>query len=287
MIAIFKRELRSYFRTMTGPVFVAALMAFVGVFFVAYNLLQGYPYFSAVLSNITIVFLLIVPILTMRSFAEEKKARTDQLLLTSPVSVTDIVMGKYLSMVALLGVCCLVMCVAPIVIHVYGGGSLVVDYIAILEFFLLGSAYIALGMFISTLTESQVIAAVATFFILLLLHLADGFSNLLPDSAFGSYVCFFIVIALIALLVYYLTKNYLIGCGVGAVGVVILTVFFFVKRAAFEGTFGNAVASLSLVGRFSDILNQTFNLSVIIYFLSICGLFVFLSVQSIQKRRWS
>ncbi|MBR2779598.1 MAG: ABC transporter permease [Firmicutes bacterium] len=287
MQAIFKRELRSYFRTMTGPVFIAALMAFVGVFFVLINLVQGYSYFSAVLSNITIIFLLIVPILTMRSFAEEKRAKTDQLLLTSPVSVTDIVMGKYLSMIALLGICCLVMCLAPIIIHFYGGGSLAVDFIAILEFFLLGSAYIAIGMFISTLTESQVIAAVGTFFILLLLQLVNGFSNLLPTSARGSYVCFFAVILLIALLVYYLTRNYIISGGVAAAGIVVLTILFFAKKTILEGAFAGALSSLSLIARFDDIMNQTFNLSAVIYYLSVCGLFVFLSVQAIQKRRWS
>ena len=176
MAAIFKREFKSYFQTMTGPVFLAVLLAFTGIFFVSYNLLQGWPYFSAALSSVSIVFLLLVPILTMRSFAEEKKLKTDQLLLTAPVSVTQIVLGKYLSMAAVFGIPCLIMFIGPVMIRAYGGGVLLADSVAVIEFFLLGAAYISIGMFISSLTENQLIAAVGTFAILLILQLADSMS---------------------------------------------------------------------------------------------------------------
>lgn len=287
MMAIFKRELRSMYRTMVGPVFMAALLAFVGVLFVSINLINGYPFFSAVLSNLSIILLLIVPVLTMRSFAEERRSKTDQLLLTSPVSVTRIVMGKYLAMVALLGVCCVLMCAGPVIIHFYGSGSMTVDYLALLEFFLMASACIAIGMFVSTLTESQIIAAVGTFFILLVLQLSEAISGVFPSSAIGSYVLFFACILLAALLVYYLTKNFIIGGGIGVAGLVALTAGFLLKKDAFAGSFAKAFNSLSLMNRFDDILNQTLNLSVIIFYLTVCALFVFLSVQSIQKRRWS
>ncbi len=183
MTAIFKREFKSYFHTMTGPVFVAVLLAFTGIFFTAYNLIQGWPYFSAALSSVSIVLLLLVPILTMRSFAEEKRMKTDQLLLTSPVSVTQIVLGKYLSMAAVFGIPCLLMFLGPIMIRIYGGGVFLADSIAVVEFFLMGAAYIAIGMFISSLTENQLIAAVGTFAILLILQLADSMSSLFPSSA--------------------------------------------------------------------------------------------------------
>ncbi len=287
MSAIFKREFRSYFQNMTGPIFIAVLLAFIGIFFVSYNMLQGYPYFSASLSSGTIILLLAVPILTMRSFAEEKKTKTDQLLLTSPVSVTEIVMGKFLSMAAVLAVCCAVMCAAPLVIHFYGGSGLLVNYISILEFFLLGCAYIAIGMFVSSLTESQVIAAVGTFAILLILQLADGMSSLFPTSAFGSYVCIFVVILLLMALLYYMTKNMFLVDVTGIAALVVLTVVFLLKRSLFEGLFATVFTSLSLVSRFDTITSQMFDLSAVVYFLTVAALFVFLTVQTIQKRRWS
>lgn len=287
MKAIFKRELRSFFHTMTGPVFMAGTLVFIGIFFTAFNIVQGYPHFSAVLANVEIVLLLMVPILTMRSFAEEKRSRTDQLLLTSPVSVTGIVMGKYLAMVAVLGLTMLITCGAPPVIALLGGSTGLSDYAAILLFLLLGAAYISIGMFISSLTESQVIAAVGTFCILLILQLIDGIASFVPEGAEASLVCFVLLILLAAAAVYHLTGNLYIAGGTGIFGAIVLAVFFLLKRDRFSGLFGSFMESVSLVNRFSDIVSQVFDLSTVVYYLSVSGLFIFLTVQSVQKRRWS
>ena len=105
MTAIYKRELRSYFHSMIGYVFIAFLVAFTGIYFMAYNLNYGYPYFSYVLSSITFILLIAIPILTMRSFAEDRKNKTDQMLLTYPVSLHEVVLGKYFAMISILAVC--------------------------------------------------------------------------------------------------------------------------------------------------------------------------------------
>lgn len=96
MRAVYKKELSSFFRSMTGYVLIAFLVTFTGVYFMIYNLSQGYPYFSYTLSSIMLALLVLVPVLTMRSFAEERKSKTDQLLFTSPVKISSIVIGKYL-----------------------------------------------------------------------------------------------------------------------------------------------------------------------------------------------
>ncbi len=287
MEAIYKRELKSYFHNMTGPIFMAAILVFMGIYFVAYNISQGYPYFAAALSGMSFILLLVIPILTMRSFAEERRSKTDQLLLTSPVSVTQIVMGKYLAMVSVLGFCMIISCLAPIIIHFYGGGSIPADYAAILGFFLLGTAYIAIGMFVSSLTESQIIAAVGTFCILLVLQLIDGITSILPTSALGSYVCFFVLFIVAAIFVYLMTKNRVISCGVGLVCEVVLTVVYFIRQSSFEGLFGDFLNALSLISRYDNILNQTLELSTLFYYISVAAVFCFLTVQVIQKRRWS
>ena len=113
MTAIFKREFRSFFHNMTGAIFMTGVLIFMGIFFVAYNIVQGFPHFSVALTGISVILLLVVPVLTMRSFAEEKRTKTDQLLLTSPISVSGIVMGKYLAMVSVFGCCMLIACAAP------------------------------------------------------------------------------------------------------------------------------------------------------------------------------
>lgn len=287
MKAIFKRELRSYFQTIIGPVFIAALLLLMGIFFVSYNISQGYPYFAAVLSSLTIILLITVPILTMRSFAEEKKAGTDQLLLTSPVSVPRIVLGKYTSMLAIFGIPMLIACLAPIVIHGYGGGAPAADYAAILAFFLMGAAYIAIGMFVSSLTENQIIAAVITFCILLVFQLVDGIATFLPSSALSSFIPFTVLAVLAALLVYMMTKSLLIADVTGILLIGINLVFFLIRKSAYEGLFASFLQSLSLTSRFDGIVQQNLDLSALIYYLTVAGIFVFLTVQSIQKRRWS
>ena len=155
MTAIYKRELKSYFQSMTGYVLIAFLVIFTGIYFMAYNLNSGYPYFSYVLMNINYVLIIIIPMLTMRSFAEERKNKTDQLLLAAPVKLFDIVMGKYLAMVTVFAVPCLIFCIFPIIIKSFGTAYLKVDYLSILMFFLLGCMYLVIGMFLSSLTESQ------------------------------------------------------------------------------------------------------------------------------------
>ena len=149
MLAIYKRELKSYFHSMTGCVFIAFLVMFTGIYFMAYNLNAGYPYFSYTLSGSLIVFLVGIPLLTMRSFSEERKTKTDQLLLTAPVSLTKVVLGKYFAMVTVLAVPNVIFCLFPLLIKLQGTAYLLVDYSSIAVFFLLGCVYLAIGMFMS------------------------------------------------------------------------------------------------------------------------------------------
>ena len=188
MKAIYKRELKSYFQSMIGYAFIAFLLAFVGIYFMAYNLNAGYPYFSYALSGVMFMFLVAVPILTMKSFSEERKSKTDQLLLTSPVRLVDVVLGKYLAMVTVFLTPNLIFCIYPLVIKMQGTAYLRVDYAAILMFFILGCVYIAIGMFLSALTESQIIAAVSTFAVLLILHLWGGLLDFIPSTAISGVI---------------------------------------------------------------------------------------------------
>jgi len=188
MKAIYKRELRSYFQSMIGYVFIAFLALFVGIYFLAYNLNGGYPYFSYCLYGVLFVFMITVPVLTMKCFAEERKNKSDQLLLTSPVSLTGIVVGKYLAMVTVFFIPMLLFCFYPLVIKMNGTAYLKVDYLAMFTFFLLGCVYISIGMFLSSLTESQIIAAISTFGVLMLLQLWEGIASLLPSNAVGTFL---------------------------------------------------------------------------------------------------
>lgn len=288
MLAIYKRELKSYFQSMTGPVFVAFLIAFTGIYFMAYNMTAGYPYFSYTLSGSLIVFLVGVPLITMRSFSEERKNKTDQMLLTAPVSLGKVVLGKYLAMATVIAMPNIVFCVFPLIIKSQGTAYLAVDYISIGVFFLLGCVYAAIGMFLSALTESQIIAFISTFGILLVLYLWDGILSMLPSSAVSGLVGVLILITVAAFYVWHMTGNPVLSGGIEIVGVIAGVVVYVVRSEVYENLLSNLLGRLALANVFTDITsNSIVDVTGIAMYLSIIIVFVFLTVQAIQKRRWS
>ncbi len=288
MFTICKREWKSYFHTMIGYVLIAFMIAFTGIYFMVYNLNYGYPYFSYVLASIDYIVLLVIPILTMRSFAEEMRSRTDQLLLTSPVGLFEIVMGKYLAMVGIFVIPCLVYLLFPLIIRAQGNAYILEDYLAIFMFFLLGCVFISIGMFLSSLTRSQILAAVGTFGILLVIYLWSGILDFLPTGAGANAIGLILLLSLVVLLIWQMTKNWLIAAVLEAVVVLGCGITYLVNSTLFESLLANVLGELDLVERFSTIVNNSiFDVTGIILYLSVIGLFIFLTMQMIQRRRWS
>ena len=211
MTAIYKRELKSYLTSMVGYLFIFFILVLTGIYFSAYQLSAAYPKFEYTLSAITFAFLIGVPILTMRVLAEERKQKTDQLLLTAPVSLWKVVLGKYLAMVTVIGIPNVIFCAFPLIIKAQGTAYLKVDYISIGVFFLLGCVYAAIGMFLSALTESQMIAFISTFGILLILYLWNGILSMLPSSAVSGLVGVLIILTLLVVYIYQMTGNIVIA----------------------------------------------------------------------------
>ncbi len=288
MLAIYKREFKSYFQSMIGCVFVAFLVAFTGIYFTAYNLNAGYPYFSYTLSGSLIVFIVGIPLITMRSFAEERKNKTDQLLLTAPVSLTKIVLGKYLAMISVVAIPNLIFCLFPLLIKMNGTAYLKTDYISIGVFFLLGCVYVAIGMFMSALTESQIIAFITTFGLLLVLYLWNGIIGFLPSSAIGSLIGLIIILTIIVAYVYHMTENWMLSAVLEVIGIVASVVTYIVKSSLFENLLTKILGKLALADVFTDITNNHIvDITGIVLYLSVIAIFIVLTIQAIQKRRWS
>lgn len=288
MSAIYKRELRAYYHSMIGWVFTAAMLVLVGIYFMAYNMYQGYVYFSYALGSACNMLMLLVPVLTMRSMSEERASRTDQLLLTAPVSVGSIVLGKFLAMLTVFAVPLVLLSVCPLIIHSYGNSALLADYGSILAFLLLGGVLLALGMLISSLTESQLIAAVGTFAALLVLYLWDGLVSFLPDSASGSLMSLTVILGLACLGLQALSSNWKITCGTAVVGGAALAGVWFYDSTLFENLLPDALARFSLLSVFQTFADDhVFDLTGLLLYISLTALLLFLSVQVIQKRRWS
>ena len=288
MQAIYKREVSSYFNSMIGWVFVAALTVFIGIYFMAFNLFAGKPYFSTALSGTLFIFMVVVPILTMRSLAEERHSKTDQLLLTSPASVPQIVLGKYFALLTVFLVPVLISCFCPIIIKMNGTAYLKADYATIFAFFLLGAVELAIGLLISATTESQIIAAVGTFGLLLLLYLWDGLLGYLPKTAVGSLVGLFAVLLIVCFLFQRLSGNWEIALTIGGFGLAVLVGFYLRDSSKYEGLLAKILGKFSLLGAFNSFANDhVFDISGLLLYLSLIFLLLFLTIQVIQKRRWN
>lgn len=288
MIAVFKRELHSYFNSMIGYVFIAIIMAIIGVYFMANNLVGGYPHFSNTLTNIDFIFLITIPLLTMKSMAEEVRFKTDQMLLTYPISVTKVVLGKFLAMVAVFAVPVLLVSLCPLIIAASGTAYLGSDYASILAFFFLGSLFIAVGLFVSALTESQIIAAVGTFGLLLLLFLWPQLTSYLPYTALGTTVGLLMILTGLVLLLYSMTKNKLLSIATEAVGIAAIVAGRLWAADSFAGLLPKVLGSLSCTKVLDNFaVYNVFDLGGLFFYLSGTALFVYLTVQVIQRRRWN
>lgn len=287
MTAIYKRELKSYLTSMVGYLFIFFVLVLTGIYFSAYQLSAAYPKFETTLSSVTFVFLIGVPILTMRVLAEERKQKTDQLLLTAPVSVGNIVTGKYLALVTVYAIPILVLCTYPLIMSKFGTVDFGTAYTAILGFFLLGCANIAIGLFMSALTESQVIAAVLTFVLLFAFYMMNGISSFFSKTSMSTCVTFGLLILAAAIIVYTMIKNVLISAAVGVIGEVILVIVYLLKSSIFEGGIQKVLDIFNLSGHFDNFTNNIFDIKGIVYFLSVIAVCLFLTMQSILKRRWN
>lgn len=287
MLAIYKRELKSYLTSMVGYLFMFFVLLIAGIYFSAYQLSAAYPKFEYTLNAMTFVFLIAVPILTMRVLAEERKQKTDQLLLTSPVSVFGIVMGKYLALVTIYAIPIAVLATYPLIMSKFGTVAFGSAYTALLGFFLLGSANIAIGVFFSAITESQVIAAVLTFVFLFAFYMMNGISSFFSEGALSTCITFGLLILAAAIIIYTMIKNLLISAVVCVVGEIALVIVYVVNSSFFSGGIQKVLDIFNLSSHFDNFANAIFDVKGILYFVSVIAVCLFLTVQSIAKRRWN
>jgi ABC-2 type transport system permease protein len=287
MLAIYKKELKSYFTSMTGYVFIAFFLLIIGLYYVVYNMISQYANFEYVLSSVSFIFVLLVPILTMRLMAEDKKQKTDQLLFTSPITEFKIIAGKYFAVLTVFLVVMGIICLYPLILTQFGAVPLKIAYSAILGFCLLGAAYISIGLFISTLTESQVVAAVVSFVVILITALMDGIANMLPTDNKSAWIILSVILIIICLITYVMMHNLTISLSIGILGEIAFTITYMLKPTLFDGIVIRIFNWFSVIARFDNFVMGVLDLSSVVYFLSIIILFLFLTVQAIKKRRWN
>ena len=287
MIAVLKHELRSAFNSLTIYLFCAALLCFVGVGAMYYNIQASVANFEYVLNFVSIGLVVIIPVLTMRSFAEERKQKTDQLLYSLPLTTWQIVGGKYLSLVVMFLLPVAIICIYPYVFSKYGEVYLPASYGSLFAFFVMGAALIAVGMFISSLTENQGFAAGIAIVLLLFNYYSVSLAEQVSATSLGSAFALWIIAALIGVVVKVLTKNNTIALGVGG-GLMVLTLAgYLIVPDKFEGLLPSIMEKLSLFDRFTTFVNGVFDLTALVFYASVIALGLFLTVQSLEKRRYN
>lgn len=287
MTAIFKREFRSYFTGMVGYAVAAVSLFFLGLYFTNRNLLYQSSDFAGVLYTTTLILLFLLPAVSMRSFAEERRARTDQLLLTSPVSVPAIVAGKFLAQLAVFCVPLTAAAVMPLILTAFGKVSLISAYVALLGYILLGGACLAVGTFISCLTENQIVAYLASFVVLLIAYLMNGIKTMFTSGNILAFVVFALVLLAASAAVGVVCKNILAGGAVLAVGAAALFALFILRPAWLLSAFDAVLTALALFAPYAEIIGGSFSLPVILYYLSVIGVFLFFTGQTLERRRWN
>ena len=287
MIAVCKHELRGYFHSLTAYVFGAFLLAVVGVGAMLYNLQAAVSNFEYVLSFSSLVFVVIVPILTMRVLAEERRQKTDQLLYSLPITTTQVVLGKYLALLAVYLIPLAVICVYPLIFAQFGEVYLPTSYGSIFAFFVMGAALMAVGVFLSSLTENQGFAAGITIAVILFNYYSVSLSEYISSTAFGSLIALDVLAILLGFLIRYLTRNEGLAYGVALALVLALAAAFLVDSSMFEGLLPAVMEQLSLFERFYVFVNGVFDWTAVVYYASVIGFFLFLTVQSLEKRRYN
>ena len=287
MTAVLKHELRLYFHSLTAYVFGAFLLAFVGIGAVLYNIQAAVSNFEFVLNFSSLIFVVIVPILTMRVIAEEKKQKTDQLLYSLPISTTQVILGKYAALLILYLIPLAVISLYPLIFSRFGDVYLLTAYGSILAFFILGAALIAVGMFISSLTDNQGMAAGIGIAVILLNYYSVSLSEYVSATAAGSAVALGVLFLAMGAVIRYVTKNGTLAYWFSFVLIAVTVLLLFVDSSIFEGLLPSIMAKLSLFERFTSFVNGAFDMTAIVYYCTVIIFFLFLSVQSMEKRRYN
>lgn len=289
MIAIYKRELSSYFTGIMGWLFLALITCCMGIMVSMQCLNYGYPYFEYCLytSLSLIVLILAVSVLTMRSVAEERRQRTDQLLYSLPISTFSIMLGKYLAMLTVFAIACALMTPWPVILSQYGTVNYFGAYGSLLGYFFMGASLLAIGLFASSITENQVVAAVISFMMMMAFLVMSLLKDVVSSTAFTSLCAVAILVAIVAIIVGVMTKNYWFGLGIGALGIMIACGVYAIDHTLYEGLVIRIMENLSMFDRFSKFIFGSFDLTAIIYDITLVGLFLFLADQAFEKRRWS
>ena len=295
MTAIYKKEVRSYLCSMIGCVMIALILAFIGFFTVYANITTGIPNFeyALIMAVSFYVFIITIPFITMKSIADERHSKTEQLLLSLPIPTYKIVLAKFFAMLTIVGIPLLISGVYPILLTLFsstdGAVNFATTYSGWFMLLLMLAAMTAMGMFASSIVESQIIAAVISAGMFLLLFFVRFFAAAFPSGALASLIAFMLLAAALGAIVLLMTKNSTAACIATGVPAVIMLILYVVDAGMFAGLFPTVLSAFAFFDKFmyGGALLGVFDVGAAVYYISFTAVFVFLTVESIERRRYS
>ncbi|MCD8089265.1 MAG: ABC transporter permease [Clostridiales bacterium] len=287
MTAIYKKELRTYFNTITGYIFLGFFVAITGIYFMINNMSTGSLNYADTLAGSLMLFWILIPVLTMRLFAEEARQKTDQLLFTSPVGIWGVVLGKFFAAVSLFVTGVLITGIFPFVLSRFGTIAVGETINVMFGYVIMGCALISVGIFISALTDNQIVAAVATFAALFVLFMIDSFTAEMPITASASLVFVAALIIIFAFILYSSGKNVLLSVIFAVIAIACEVGIYFLNPSVYDGLISKFFGWFSMITRFENFYAGVFSLADTVYYISFAFVFVYLTVNIIEKRRWS
>ena len=287
MLAIFKKEIKTYFLTLTGWIFLAVFLLVSGILYSTQLVFPGNSQYSMFLTGLLFIYVFVIPLLTMRIFTDEKRFGTDQLLLTGPSNLWGIVLGKFLAALTVFLITIAVTFIYPVLLSFHGKLDWPMIIGSYFGFVLLGAAFIAIGVFISQVSEGVVSAAVLTLCAIVITFIIDFMQRYMPTTELSGLVWAVILIAIPLSWLYSSGKNWAVTAAVALILAAVLLLTWFFGRSLFIGLIGKSMGWLSLSRRFGSFSMGILSLDAILYYLSFSGFFLFLTVQSLEKRRWN
>lgn len=286
MKEIFKHELKMYYTSIVPYIFGAFLLCFIGVGALLYNINSAVANFEYVLAFISVIFVVIIPILTMKTISQERHQRTDQMLYSAPVTSIDIILGKYFALLMVFVISIFPTLFYPLIFKFFGNVYLPTSYGSFVAFFLMGAALIAIGIFVSSLTENMGIAAGISLVIILVNYYSTSLADYYPETGLASVIGVVVVILLLSWLIRWMTGNENLSLSFLLLGVFAVCISYSIKPELYEGLMGKMLNDFDLFERFVTFVNGIFDLKTIIFYLSVSVVFLLLSVESMEKRRY-
>lgn len=286
MTSIIKKELQQYFTTMSGYVFLTAFILTTALVFVTNNVLGLSSDYASTLFSTLSIFLVLIPLLTMRLFSEEAKQKTDQLLYTSPIKISSIVLGKFISALVLFLVGLLITLTFPIILNNYGDVLTPLLLASIFGYILLIGCFISVGIFVSSITDNQITAGFITFATVFLFFILNTIIGSLPSDRLSAVIFLSFIAFICSVITLDSTKSrvFALLTFLLLMGLLILT--FILNPVLFDNGIYKILSWFSLLGRFEGFVIGVIRLSDVIYYISFIAIFIYFTISNIEKRRW-